>query len=169
MKIKEIETIELLKTLTPDIKKAYNVNGEEINDIRFANLMDNLIEGLRRKFGLMEVNDVKIAMNNGIYGECGKWDKVTVKNILNWTRIKWDEIKQKKQWETDDAYKEVADLRETPFGQAIIWKMQNISLDDWDKIPIKEIAIAIKEGLNMVNFARDYNIELTKREKFKSL
>ncbi|MBA7627106.1 hypothetical protein ES703_34568 [subsurface metagenome] len=165
MKIKEIETIELLKALTPEVKKAYNVNGEEMNDIKFANLTDNLIEGLRRKFGLMEVDDVKIAMTNGIYGEYKQWDKVNVKNMLNWIRIKWDEIKQKKQWENDDFHREIADLRETPYGQAIIWKMRNIKIKDWDMIPLQNIAIAIKEGLNMQKFADDYNISLIKRKK----
>jgi len=167
MKIREIETIELLKILTPDIRKAYNVNGEEINDIKFANLTDNLIEGLRKKFGLMEIDDVKIALISGIYGEYKQWDKVSVKNMLNWVRIKWNEIKQKTQWENDEFYKEVANLRETPFGRAIIWKMQFIKLDDWEKISLKDIAIAIKEDLDMQKFADDYNVKLIKRKKFK--
>lgn len=167
MKIREIEIIDLKKILTFSVKKAFEVNGEEIDELKFVNLIDNLVEGLGGKFGLMEVDDVKIAMTNGIYGEYKQWDKVSVKNMLNWVRIKWDEIKQKKQWETDDFYKEGIDLKETPFGQAIIWKMQSISLDDWEKIPSKDIAIAIKEGLNMVKFAKDFRIKLVKRKIFK--
>ena len=52
---------------------------------------------------------------------------------------------------------------------AIIWKMRNIKIKDWDMIPLQNIAIAIKEGLNMQKFADDYNISLIKRKKFKSL
>jgi len=54
----------------------------------------------------------------------------------------------------------VVDCNELPCGSAIIWKMKNISLNDWDRIPLKEIAIAIKEGVNMREFANDYNIKL---------
>jgi len=57
----------------------------------------------------------------------------------------------------------VVDCNEYPAGSAIIWKMQNVSLDDWDKIPIKEIAIAIKEKLNMKKFSEDYNVKLKKK------
>ena len=63
----------------------------------------------------------------------------------------------------------IVDCNEHPCGSAINWKMQYVSLDDWEKIPLKEIAIAIKEGLNMVNFASDFGVKLIKREKFKSL
>ena len=165
MKIKEIKVIDLKKILIFSVKKAFEVNGDEMNELKFVNLIDNLIEGLQRKFGLMEIEDIKIAITNGIYGEYGQWNRVSVKNMLNWVRIKWDEIKQKKQFEDDNAYKEIVNLRETPFGQAIIWKMKFISLDDWDRIPLKEIAIAIKEGVNMNKFALDYGIELEKSNK----
>jgi len=58
----------------------------------------------------------------------------------------------------------VLDCNEYPAGSAIIWKMQHVSLDDWEKIPLKDVAIAIKEGLNMADFANDYNIKLTKKK-----
>jgi len=57
----------------------------------------------------------------------------------------------------------VVDCNELPCGSAIIWKMQNIESNDWEKIPLKEIAIAIKEGLNMADFAEDYNVKLKKK------
>lgn len=58
---------------------------------------------------------------------------------------------------------EIVNLRKSPYGSAIIWKMKNLEEKDWDVIPTEEIAIAIKEGLNMVNFAKDYNIKLKKK------
>jgi len=57
----------------------------------------------------------------------------------------------------------IVDCKELPCGSAIIWKMQNVSLDDWEKLSLKEIAIAIKEGLNMADFASDYNIKFKKK------
>lgn len=162
MKIKESQVIDLKKILIHCAKKAYEVNGEEINELKLTNLMDNLIEGLQRKFGLMEIEDVKIALTNGIYGEYGAWNKVTVKNMLNWVRINWTEIKQKKQFEMDNIHKEIADLRETPFGAAIIWRMNNIKIKDWDVIPLNEIAMAIKERQNMQEFINSYGIKIKK-------
>lgn len=64
---------------------------------------------------------------------------------------------------------EIADLRKTPYGSAIIWKMKNLEEKDWDVIPTEEIAIALKEGKNMIDFASDYGVKLIKRKKFKSL
>ena len=108
----------------------------------------------------MNIDDVKMALTNGTYGEYGQWTKVTVKNMLNWTRMKWDEIKRRKIFEDDAVHREVVDLRNTPYGKAIIWKMNNIKTEDWSAIPLRDIAIAIKEGANMIALAKDYNIEL---------
>jgi len=58
---------------------------------------------------------------------------------------------------------EIADLRKTPYGSAIIWKIKNLEEKDWDVISTNEIAIAIKEGLNMADFAKDYNVKLKKK------
>jgi len=58
---------------------------------------------------------------------------------------------------------EIVDLRESPYGSAIIWKMKNLEEKDWDVIPTDEIAIAIKEGLNMADFAKDYDVKLKKK------
>lgn len=62
---------------------------------------------------------------------------------------------------------EIINLRESPYGSAIIWKVKNLKEEDYEKIPLKEIATAIKEGLNMVDFAKDYNVKLVKRKVFK--
>jgi len=59
----------------------------------------------------------------------------------------------------------ILDCTEYPAGSAIIWKMQYISIVDWYKIPLKNIAVAIKEGVNMQKFANDYNINLIERKK----
>jgi len=63
----------------------------------------------------------------------------------------------------------IVDCNEFPCGSAINWKIKHIKFNDWEKIPLREIAIAIKENVNMPDFATDYGIELIKREKFKSL
>lgn len=54
----------------------------------------------------------------------------------------------------------ILDCNEYPVGAAIIWKMNHIKIEDWDRIPFKEIAIAIKEGINMQKFVSDYNVKL---------
>jgi len=59
----------------------------------------------------------------------------------------------------------ILDCNDYPVGSAIIWKIKYVSLEDWDKISLKKIAIAIKQGLNMQKFANDYNIKLIERKK----
>ena len=60
--------------------------------------------------------------------------------------------------------REIANLCESPYGSAIIWKVKNLKEQDYEKIPLKEIAIAIKEKLNMKKFALDYNVKLKKNK-----
>jgi len=56
------------------------------------------------------------------------------------------------------------DLNEYPVGSAIIWKMKRVKLDDWETIPLKKIAEAIRREDNMNEFAESYGIELINRK-----
>ena len=61
----------------------------------------------------------------------------------------------------------VVDCNELPVGSAINWKMRYIKTKDWETIPLKAIAIAIKEGIDMNKLASDYRIELINRTNGK--
>ncbi len=52
------------------------------------------------------------------------------------------------------------DINEYPVGSAIIWKMNRVQLEDWEKIPLKKIAEAIRREQDMNEFAISYGIEL---------
>ena len=56
------------------------------------------------------------------------------------------------------------DLNEYPVGSTIIWKMKRVKLDDWETIPLKKIAEAIRREDNMNEFAESYGIELINRK-----
>lgn len=55
------------------------------------------------------------------------------------------------------------DLNEYPVGSAIVWKMNRVKLDDWENIPLKKIAEAIRREVNMNEFADGCGIELINR------
>ena len=55
------------------------------------------------------------------------------------------------------------DVNTYPVGSAIIWKMNRVKLEDWEIIPLKKIAEAIRREENMNEFADSYGIELINR------
>ncbi len=55
------------------------------------------------------------------------------------------------------------DINKYPVGSAIIWKMNRVKLEDWEIIPLKKIAEAIRREENMNKFADSYGIELITR------
>ena len=55
------------------------------------------------------------------------------------------------------------DINKYPVGSAIVWKMNRVKLDDWEKIPLKKIAEVIRRKDNMNEFADRYGIELINR------
>jgi len=55
------------------------------------------------------------------------------------------------------------DINEYPVGSAIIWKMNRVQLEDWEKIPLKKIAEAIRREQDMNEFVISYGIELINR------
>ena len=56
------------------------------------------------------------------------------------------------------------DINKYPVGSAIVWKMNRIKLDDWERIPLKKIAEAIRREEDMNKFADSYGIELINRK-----
>lgn len=55
------------------------------------------------------------------------------------------------------------DINKYPVGSAIIWKMNRVKLEDWEIIPLKKIAKAIRQEEDMNKFADSYGIELITR------
>ena len=56
------------------------------------------------------------------------------------------------------------DVNTYPVGSAIVWKMNRVKLEDWEKMPLKKIAEAIRREENMNEFADSYGIELISRQ-----
>jgi len=52
------------------------------------------------------------------------------------------------------------DINKYPVGQAIIWKMNNMKAEDWDAIPIEEIAEVIKNEGSMIELTEKYGVIL---------
>ena len=56
------------------------------------------------------------------------------------------------------------DVNKYPVGKAIIWKMNNVQIKEWETMPLKKIAEAIRREENMNEFAESYGIELINRK-----
>ena len=56
------------------------------------------------------------------------------------------------------------DVNKYPVGKAIIWKMNHVQIKDWETMPLKKIAEAIRREENMNEFAISYGIELINRK-----
>lgn len=169
MIIKEISNYELKKQIAPLVRKGFDITGEQPGELKFINTADNFIEGLRIKFGLMEIDAVKQAILNGIYGDYddkyNKFSKITAKALLTWVRLKFNVINEKKMFDTDNRQRNTELTKEIPYGAAIVFKMKHVKIKNWEVIPLKAIAGAVKEKLNMEKFFAGYGIELISRKQ----
>ena len=163
MKIAEIEKEELKYQLTDNVRDALKYNSQDIGTDKISEIMGLFIDALKTRYKEVDINDVKKAILNGTYGDYGKYNWINTKVLIDWVRQKWMSIldKSRRVDEIEEIHK--FDVEKYPVGKAIIWKMNHISLDDWEMIPIKKIAEAIKNRENMSKFAESYGIELISR------
>ena len=163
MKIAEIEKEELKYQLTDNVRDALKYNSQDIGTDKISEIMIQFIDALKTRYREADIEDVKKAILNGTYGDYGKYNWVNTKVLIDWVRQKWINILDKKRrvGEIEDVNK--YDVTNSPVGSAISWKISCISSDDWEKIPLKKIAEAIKNRENMSKFADSYGIELISR------
>ena len=162
MKINDIEETELRLNLTDNIQDALRFNSQNTGADEIKELAEQFVVALKSKFHQMEIEDVKRAILNGTYGDYGTYKWVNAKVLIEWTRLKWASVLEKRLLVGDEDIVDKVDLNKYPLGQAIIWKMDHVKTKDWEKIPMKKVAEIIKEKGNLRTLASDYGIELIK-------
>ena len=163
MKIAEIEKEELKYQLTDNVRDALKYNSQDIGTEKISEIMELFIDALKSRYKELDIDEVKKAILNGTYGDYGKYNWVNTKVLIDWVRQKWMSILDKSRRVDEIEKTHKFDVEKCPVGKAIIWKMNNISIDDWEKIPLKKIAEALKNRENMNKFADSYGIELISR------
>lgn len=164
MKIAEIEKEELKYQLTDNVRDALKYNSQDISSEKISEIMELFTDALKSRYKEVDINDVKKAILNGTYGDYGKYNWINAKVLTDWVRQKWMSVLEKGGIvdEREEIHK--FDVEKYPVGKAIIWKMNNVKLEDWETIPLKKIAEAIRRKKNMDKFAESYGIELISRQ-----
>jgi len=163
MRIAEIEKEELKYQLTDNVRDALKYNSQDITSEKISEIMVLFTDALKSRYKETNIEDVKKAILNGTYGDYGKFNWINSKILIDWVRQKWMSVLEKSRRVGDIEETHKFDVENYPVGKAIIWKMNCISLDDWEKMPLKKIAEAIKREENMNEFAESYGIELINR------
>lgn len=143
--------------------------GLDFRHIIEETVLSKIASVLKTKYGYLTDHELTIIINSGCQGEFKKvYQVVKGYNLFLWIK-EYLEFRTKVLQEKRDSFNEDLnhkryDVRNSPVGQAIIWKMNRMKVEDWDKIPLKKIAEAIKERQNMNKFADSYGIVLINRK-----
>jgi len=163
MKIAEIEKEELKYQLTDNVRDALKYNSQDIGTEKISEIMELFIDALKTRYKEVDIDDVKKAILNGTYGDYGKYNWINAKVLIEWVRQKWMSVldKSRRVDEKEETHK--FDVEKYPVGKAINWKANCVKLEDWEVIPLKKIAEAIKNREEMSTLAESYGIELINR------
>ena len=138
MKIANIEETELRYQLTDNILDALRFNSQNTGTDEIKKLAEQFVLALKSKFHQMEIEDVKRAILNGTYGDYSTYKWVNAKVLIEWTRLKWTSVLEKRLLVGDEDIVDKVDLNKYPLGKAIHWKMDYVKKDDWEKIQMKK-------------------------------
>jgi len=123
---------------------------------------------IKNRYGYLTDQELTIIINSGCQGEFKKNYQVVKGYIFfGWIKEYLEErrrvLQEKRDNQNDDLDHKRYDVSNSPVGQAIIWKMNCVKLEDWEKIALKKIAEAIRREEDMNEFAKSYGIELISR------
>lgn len=113
--------------------------------------VDRIIEFINNEFSYLPISVIASAFIRGSLGKL-KNEKTTLnpRNIYDWLSEVSLDYKTKLEHNERDARLSQktlsADLIKTPFGQALRWKIDHLTEEDWDKAPLKEVATMIGRG-----------------------
>jgi len=144
--INEVPEDNLKSILTTVLKRAGQNMGSEISDSAILLIYDFL----KTKFRFLPVQMMCSYILRGSLGEFGP-GRLVPRTVYNWlleANNDWQKIESKPRQET---YANCANLNNYPLGRAIIKKIEwyqkgLLPINDWDKIPLKELAERIARG-----------------------
>ena len=150
-----------------EIMDALDFMGLDFKFFENDEILTKISSEIKRKFGYLTDRELTIIISMGCQGEF----KRTAQIIKGYHLFSWIgeylEIRQKaladhRDTFDDDEKVDKVDLNKYPLGQAIIWKMDHVKTEDWEKIPMKKVAEIIKNKGNLRTLASDCGIELIK-------
>ena len=159
----ELHATELVKDVVPrdDLREMINIfmydaginMGSDFSD----KTLDRVVQIVEDNFRFLPVCYVASAFKKGSLGQYGTGRLVprTIYIWLNEITLEYNRDEDHKKLTTNTEYAHFNDLERYPLGRAIIkkidwWKSGTITMDDWDRIPSKELAGRIGQGLNSV-------------------
>jgi hypothetical protein len=155
--VKDVSQDDLNLLVNLFMNDAAVIMGNDYNE----NSLDMIIEIVRNQYSYLPVFFIASAFKKGALGKYGKEGsgRLTPRTINAWIEFEALEynkyLAHKEQKEKEFRTYDSMDLVKFPAGQAIIkkidwYKKGIIDGDDWDKIPLKEMAERIGQGLDCV-------------------
>jgi len=158
-----------VKDKLTQIIDAMKYMGLDFSQIKEEMALSKISSVLKVKYGYLTDHELTLIIDSGCQGEFKKtYQSVKGYNFFNWineyTEVRRKMLQDKRDLIDEDKDHKRYDVSNSPVGSAIIWKMNRVQIKDWETIPLKEIAEAVKKNKNMNEFANRYGIELINRK-----
>lgn len=142
--------------------------GLDFGQIKEEPVLTKIASVLKVKYGFLTDHELTLIINSGCQGEFKK----TYQAVKGYTFFGWIKeylecrvkcLQEKRDSFDEDLDHKRYDVSNSPVGSAIAWKIKCVKSEDWEIIPLKKIAEAIKGKQDMNEFVESYNIELISR------
>lgn len=154
-KVKDIPIDDLRALLKLLFNKAAINMGKESYDAPDA-AIEAILEFIYKDYGILPLYFVAMSIIQGSLGKYGPGRLVpsTVYKWLHEITMEFERVQRHEKFSSID-YLDKMDLKTYPLGTAINKKIEwfrsgKFNMDDWDRVPLKELANRIKNGLECV-------------------
>ena len=150
-----------------DIIDTLQYMGLDFSQIKEEAVLTKIASVLKMRYGYLTDHELTLILDSGCQGEFKKIYQVVKGYIFfGWIKEYLEERRkmlQDKRNTQSEAPTNKLDVFKYPVGQAIKWKMDRVKISDWDIIPMKKVAEAIKNKDDMNKLADSYGIGLITR------
>jgi len=115
-------------------------------------ILETVIYFVNSEFSYLPINFIASSFTRGSLGKysdkrcSGRLNPRTIYGWLTEAVIEYNlAMAHKRQEELDAIPFQAVDLRKYPLGRAICWKIDYVTEENWDKVPLKEVARMIGE------------------------
>lgn len=138
----------------------------ELYGIDFSFYTKNILEAtaqkLQRSYRFLTDRDLTIIVTSGCEGEFVRKPIQTMKGYVFFEWIREYVLQRNKIMaeHTDIKESEMSgvSLHKTPYGSAIIWKIENLDAERWEKVPMEELAAIWRRGITKEEIFEKFNI-----------
>lgn len=148
-----------------EIIEALDYLGLDFSFFQDSKMTAKIAWTLKKRYGFLKDQELVIILHSGCEGEFKRLTQ-SIKgfNLFSWVK-EYQEHRQRalqnrRDLSDEDYNHQRYDVKESPVGQAMIWKMNNLKKEDWDSIPLDEIARVLKNKESMIVLAERYSVVL---------